>query len=103
MSQRWIGPYLVKKVINDQNVELQISPKRAQVHSAYILKKFIDPKSSKFLNEEKQKKERADSQQTEFNRSNISQNQKENVSKEEIKARIEQRITSSMKNQLKEK
>ena len=28
LSQRWIGPYLVKKVINEQNVELQISPKR---------------------------------------------------------------------------
>jgi hypothetical protein len=24
LAQRWIGPYLVKKVINDQNVELQI-------------------------------------------------------------------------------
>jgi hypothetical protein len=37
-------------------VELQISPKRVQVHSAYRLEKFIDPKTSKFLNEEKRKK-----------------------------------------------
>jgi hypothetical protein len=44
LARRWIGPYLVKKVINDQNLELQISPKRTQVHSAYRLKKFIDPK-----------------------------------------------------------
>jgi hypothetical protein len=56
LAQRWIGPYLVKKVINDQNVELQISPKREQIHSAYRLKKFIDPKSSKILNEERIKK-----------------------------------------------
>jgi hypothetical protein len=44
-----------------------MSPKRVQVHSAYRLKKFIDPKSSKFLNKEKQKKERADYDETEFN------------------------------------
>jgi hypothetical protein len=55
LSQRWIGPYLVKRVINEQNVELQISPKRAQIHSAYRLKKFIDPKLSKFLDKEKLK------------------------------------------------
>ena len=103
LSQRWIGPYLVKKVINEQNVELQISPKRVQVHSAYRLKKFIDPKTSKFLNEEKQKQEMADGQKTEFNPSNISQSQKQIVSKDEIKARIEQRITRSMSNKLKER
>jgi predicted ABC-class ATPase len=104
LSQRWIGPYLVKKVINKQNVELQISPKRTQIHSAYRLKKFIDPKASKFLNEENQKKERAKSQNMGFNRSNISQGQKEkDLSKEEIKAQIEQRITRSMTNELKEK
>jgi hypothetical protein len=55
LAQRWIGPYLVKRVINEQNVELQISPKRNQIHSAYRLKKFIDPKQSKFLNQEKLK------------------------------------------------
>jgi hypothetical protein len=56
LAQRWIGPYLVTKVINEQNVELQISPKRTQIHSANRLKKFIDPKTSKFLNKERQKK-----------------------------------------------
>ena len=50
-SQRWIGPYKVTKVLNEQNIELQISPKRRQVHSAYRLKKFIDPANSKFLDE----------------------------------------------------
>jgi hypothetical protein len=101
LSQWWIGPYLVKKVINEQNVELQISPKRAQVHSAYRLKKFIDPKLSKFWNKDKQKQERAEDQKTEFNPSDNSQGQKE--SNEEIKARIEQRITRSMSNKLKER
>jgi hypothetical protein len=103
LSQQWIGPYLVEKVINEQNVELQISPKRVQVHSAYRLKKFIDPKTSKFVNEEKQKQEMADGQKTEFNPGNISQSQGETVSKDEIKARIEQRITRSMSNKFKEK
>jgi hypothetical protein len=40
LAQPWIGPYLVTKVINEQNVELKISPKRAQIHSAYRLKKI---------------------------------------------------------------
>jgi hypothetical protein len=88
-SQRWIGPYLVKKVINNQNVELQISPKRAQVHSAYRSKKFVDPISSKFLKEERQRKERAENQATEFNPSKMTQGQKNNLN-EEIKSRIEQ-------------
>ncbi len=101
LSQRWIGPYLVTKVINEQNVELQISPRRKQVHSAYRLKKFIDPKLSKFLNEEKQKQERSDNQVTEFNPGNNSQFQKS--SNEKIKAQIERRITRSMTNELKER
>jgi hypothetical protein len=101
LSQRWIGPYLVKKVINEQNVELQISSKSAQIHSAYRLKKFIDPKLSKFLNEDKQKQERAENQKTEFNPSSNSKCQKE--SNEEIKARIEQQITRSMSHKLKER
>jgi hypothetical protein len=99
ISQRWIGPYLVKKVINDQNVELQISPKRVQVHSAYRLKKFIDPNSSKFLYEENQKKERANTQSTESNQGHNFENQNEKLSNEEIKARIERRITRSMTKQ----
>jgi hypothetical protein len=55
LAQQWIGPYLVTKVINEQNVELQILPKKIQIHSAYRLKKFVDPKTSKFLNEERKK------------------------------------------------
>jgi hypothetical protein len=102
LSQRWIGPYLGKKVINDQNVELHISPKRAQVHSAYRLKKFVDPKSSKFLNEKRQRKERSENQATEFNPSKITESQKSNLN-QEIKSRIEQQITRSMSNQNKEK
>jgi hypothetical protein len=35
-------------VVNDQNVEIQILPKRCQIHSAQRLKKFIDPAQSKF-------------------------------------------------------
>jgi hypothetical protein len=87
------GPYLVKRVINEQNVDLQISPKREQIHSAYRLKKFIDPKRSKFLDQESLKRERSNTQSTEFNPSHNSQNQK--TSNEEIKVRIEQRITRS--------
>jgi hypothetical protein len=48
-AQRWIGPYLIIKVINDQNIELQVSPKRRQIPSAYTLKKFIDPRNQKIL------------------------------------------------------
>jgi hypothetical protein len=40
-ARRWIGPYLVTKVNNDQNIELQISHTRKQVHSAYRLKKLL--------------------------------------------------------------
>jgi hypothetical protein len=51
VAQRWIGPYLITTVSNDQNVDLQISPNRKQIHSAYRLKKFINSDKSKFLNE----------------------------------------------------
>ncbi len=53
LSQRWIGPYLVKKVINEQNVELQISPKREQIHSAYRLKKIHRSKTVKIFGSRK--------------------------------------------------
>jgi hypothetical protein len=49
-AQRRIGPNLVTQVINDHNIELQISLKRRQIHSAYRVKKFISPEKSKFLN-----------------------------------------------------
>jgi hypothetical protein len=76
LAQRWIRPYLVTKVVNEQNIELQISPKRTQIHSAYRLKKFVDPKSSKILNEERQKKESTESQYTEFTLGKLSPNKK---------------------------
>jgi hypothetical protein len=47
------------------------------------------------LNQELQKKESTESQPTEFNPSKLSQNNK-NALNEEIKSRIEQRITRSM-------
>jgi hypothetical protein len=100
LSQRWIGPYLVTKVINDQNVELQMSPKRVQVHSAYRLKKFIDPKASKFLDKERNKKEMTTGQETEFNPKNLSPENRKHLN-EEIKSKIEKRITRSMTNQSK--
>jgi hypothetical protein len=59
------------------------------------LKKFIDPKSSKFFNEEKLRKERTEGQDTEFNTQKLPQNKKE-LLKEQIKTSIEQRITRSM-------
>jgi hypothetical protein len=46
-AQRWIGPYLVTQVINDQNIELLISLKRRQIHSAYQVK--IENDCSKIL------------------------------------------------------
>jgi hypothetical protein len=46
----------VRKVINDQNIELQISHKRKQVHSALRLKKFVDLANSKFLDEKERQK-----------------------------------------------
>ncbi len=101
LSQRWIGPYLVTKVINDQNVELQISPRRPQIHSAYRLKKFIDPKLSKFLSTDKLKKERKEGQDTEFNTEKLLQNDNKVLNKQ-IKNSIEQRITRSMAKQGKE-
>jgi hypothetical protein len=83
-------------------MELQILPKRDQIHSAYRLKKFIDTKSSKILNEERIKEERAECQATEFNLGKLSQSNK-NTLNEEIKSRIEQRITRSMANHNKNK
>jgi hypothetical protein len=35
-------------IIKDQNVELQISHKRMQIHLAYRQKKLIDPADSNF-------------------------------------------------------
>jgi hypothetical protein len=56
IAQRWISLHLVKKVINDQNVELQMSLK-SHIHLLSRLKKFVNPANSKFLNEERKKNE----------------------------------------------
>jgi hypothetical protein len=56
---------------------------------------------SKFLNKDKQKQVKAENQGSEFNPSYNSQGQKE--TNEEVKAQIEQRITRSMSNKLKER
>ena len=55
-SAKWTGPFLVTKVINEQNVEVQISPRRRAIHSVYRLKKFIDPDSSKYVDKEELQK-----------------------------------------------
>ena len=81
-------------------MELQISPKRVQVHSAFRLKKFIDPNASKFLSEENLKKECANTQNTELTKGQNFEVQKDKLSNEEIKARIERRITKSMTNKM---
>jgi hypothetical protein len=47
-------------VINGQNVELQTSRKRKLVHSAYRLKKFVDPANSKFLDKKEKQKNSLD-------------------------------------------
>jgi hypothetical protein len=46
-AQCWIGSNLVTKVINDQKIEIQISPKKRQIHSAYRLKNLLTPKHQK--------------------------------------------------------
>ena len=107
-SQRWIGPYKVTKVLNDQNVELQISPKRCQLHSAYRLKKFIDPANSKFLDEKIKQRESTDGEENEFitdRRRNEELERKNEKLKWDnlIKAAIVKRITRSMTNKLMKK
>jgi hypothetical protein len=41
--KKCVGPYLVTKEINKQNVELQVCTKRTQIYSAYRIEKFVDP------------------------------------------------------------
>ena len=43
-AKKWTGPYLVTDVLNKQNVELQLTPRRRGIRSVYRLKKFVDPK-----------------------------------------------------------
>ena len=101
-AQRWIGPYLVTEVLNYQNVGLQISPRRTQVHSAYRLKKFIDPKNSKFLDKNKEKKGASDKdEQNKIVTDQLAPEAHERarnklIQDKLIKSAIEKRITRSM-------
>ena len=49
-SPLWIGPFVITKVINKQNVEVKIKS-RVQIYNVCMLKKFTDPESSKFKND----------------------------------------------------
>ena len=54
-SPMWIGPFVITKVINKQNVGVKIK-NRTQIYNVCRLKKFTDPDYSKFKNEESIKK-----------------------------------------------
>jgi hypothetical protein len=53
-------------VINEQNIELQISPKKQQIHSAHRVKKFISPDKSKFLDKKETEKNMVKNSDTEI-------------------------------------
>ena len=101
-SAKWTGPFAVTKVINEQNVEVQISPRRKAVHSVYRLKKFIDPENSKYLDEEKLQKHILPSDPNEeFSKLEKMQEKEEMlrnkaIQKDLIKNSIEKRVTRSM-------
>ena len=46
----WISPFVITRIINEQNVEVKIK-NRCQIYNMCHLKKFFDPESSKFKNE----------------------------------------------------
>ena len=58
-SPMWIGPFLITKIINKQNVEVKIK-NRTQIYNVCRLKKFTDPENSKFKNEKSIKKHTVD-------------------------------------------
>ena len=43
-SPMWIGPFVITKVLNKQNVEMKIKS-RAQIYNVCRLKKFMNPES----------------------------------------------------------
>ena len=53
----WIGPFKITKIINKQNVEVEIK-KRSQIYNVCRIKKFADPESKKFGSEESIKKQK---------------------------------------------
>ena len=102
-AQQWTGPYLVTDVINEQNVELQMTPRRRGVHSVYRLKKFIDPEDSKFKNAEKmaQETDQSENQNEEIEKLIESEEKqacktRKTQEKDLIKNSIERRVTRSI-------
>ena len=96
----WIGPFVITKIINKQNVEVKIK-NRAQIYNVCRLKKFIDPQNSKFKNEECIKKHSVDHNDTGNNSENAKSDSevpiKKHTANELIKNSIERRVTRSMK------
>ena len=97
-SPMWIGPFVITKVINKQNVEVKIK-NRTQIYNVCRLKKFTDPDYSKFKDGESIKQhtvETSDKSDTQ-NAQNESEVQiKKSKANELIKNSIERRVTRSM-------
>ena len=93
----WIGPYVITRVINKQNVEVKIK-NRSQIYNICRLKKFANPENSKFKNEESIRKHtvvNSDENDTEKPQSEVKHNK--HTANELIKNSIERRVTRSMK------
>jgi hypothetical protein len=98
-SPMWIGPFVITKVINKQNVEVKIR-NRAQIYNVCRLKLFIDPESSKFKNEESIKKHTVNENEgKDIPNSKIKSEVQieKHKANELIKNSIERRVTRSMK------
>ena len=101
-SAKWVGPFLVTKVINEQNVEVQISPRRRAIHSVYRLKIFIDPEKSKYVDENELNKHiltpDPDEEYAKLRQMSEQEDKlrKKKMEKELIKNSIEKRVTRSM-------
>jgi hypothetical protein len=101
-SPMWIGPFVITKIINKQNVEVKIK-NRAQIYNVCRLKKFINPENSKFKDENCIKKHTVEHSDTDTE--NGSENAKlgsevpikNQTANELIKNSIERRVTRSMK------
>jgi hypothetical protein len=97
-SPMWIGPFLITKVINKQNVEVKIK-NRAQIYNVCRLKKFTDPENSKFKNDKNIKEHtvEADDDMEERQIANKEVQSDKSRANELIKNSIERRVTRSMK------
>jgi hypothetical protein len=96
----WIGPFVITKIINKQNVEVKIK-NRAQIYNVCRLKKFIDPQNSKFKDEKCIRRHSVDHSDTknssESARTDSEVPIKKHTANELIKNSIERRVTRSMK------